>query len=194
MSAHEEWLDRFRPALLEGDADAIAEIRRATLEAAGEPADPAAPVYLWNGVWVKGAGEASHEVPERVRAAFVRTPPPPGSPSAVWPDGLPRPADAGPDRPSEPSRREKLLSISLGAAEGDAAALSELAQRTRRHHEVVPSMFPETIEAHWFETGIMLLGPGDSPMVFQVPMSHVSDMIVPRAYPSLPLVRLPKRD
>jgi hypothetical protein len=197
MNRHAEWIAAASPAMLEGDVDALAEIRRATFLAQGLPVDEEAPVYLWNGVWVKGDGDESHAVPDRVRAAFVRTPPPPGMPSAIWPEGLPRPGEIERDDESSPivperSRREKLLDLSLGVAEGEERAIQELVQRTRRHHEVVPDMFPTEVEAHWFETGIMLVGPGHSPQVFQSPMSQLGDMIEPRAYPLLPLIRMPK--
>jgi len=196
MSRHDDWIAQVAPQMLTGDPDAIAEIRRATFAGLGLPMDDDAPVYLWNGVWVKGDGEASHPVGDRVRAAFVSTPPPPGMPSAVWPEGLPRPgavADEVEPVVPERSRREKLLDLSLGQAEGDEEAVQELIQRTRRHHEVVPDMFPSEIEAHWFETGIMLVGPGDSPVVYQSPMSQLGEMIEARAYPLLPLVVMPKR-
>lgn len=196
MSRHDDWIARVAPQMLTGDADAIAEIRRATFAALGLPVDDEAPVYLWGGVWVKGEGDESHPVTDRVRTAFVKTPPPPGMPSAVWPEGLPRPGAAVPTAEPvvpERSRREKLLDLSLGQAEGDETAIQELIQRTRRHHEVVPDMFPAEVEAHWFETGIMLVGPGDSPVVYQAPMSQLGEMIEARAYPLLPLVVMPRR-
>lgn len=197
MSRHAEWTAANESLLLKGDADALAEIRRATFIAAGLDVDAEAPVYLWNGVWVKGEGDESHPVPDRVRAAYVHIPPPPGMPSAIWPEGLPRPGeiDESEEAPARPdvSRRQKLLELSLGMVEGDEGAILELIQRTRRHHEVVPDMFPTEISAHWFENGILLLGPGDSPLVYQAPMSQLGEMIEPRAYPLLPLVRMPKR-
>lgn len=197
MSRHDDWIATASPTMLEGDTDALTEIRRATFIAQGLPHDDEAPVYLWNGVWVKGEGDESHAVPDRVRAAFVSMPPPPGMPSAVWPEGLPRPGEIEQDDETVPAvpertRREKLLDLSLGIAEGEESAIQELIQRTRRHHEVVPDMFPSHIEAHWFETGIMLVGPGDSPQVYQSPMSQMGDMIEPRAFPLLPLIRMPK--
>lgn len=194
MNRHDEWIASIRPSLLEGDQDAIDAIRGQTFAALGLPTDPEAPVYLWNGIWVKGEGESSHPVSDAVRARFVTTPPPPGQPRAVWPASVPRPGREGSEREAPgPSRRERLLDLSLGRVEGDADAIAELVQKVRRHHEVVPDMFPKEIELHWFETGIMLVGPGESPVVYQAPMHQLGEMVVAREYPTLPYVRMARR-
>jgi hypothetical protein len=142
MSPHAAWIEATKPALLEGDADAIAEIRRLTLAAADAPADDEAPVYLWNGIWVKGEGD-----------------------------------------------RERFLSMSLGKAEGAQRGIDEIVLRTRLALEIVPDMFPADVELHWFPNGLYVVGPGDSPSIYQTPMSRVEDLIRPREYPLTPQIR-----
>jgi hypothetical protein len=184
MSPHAAWIEATKPALLEGDADAIAEIRRLTLAAADAPADDEAPVYLWNGIWVKGEGDASHAVPERISSLYVRTAPPPAVPTAIWPDGTPRPAAA-----AKETDRERFLSMSLGKAEGAQRGIDEIVLRTRLALEIVPDMFPADVELHWFPNGLYVVGPGDSPSIYQTPMSRVEDLIRPREYPLTPQIR-----
>lgn len=76
-------------------------------------------------------------------------------------------------------------------AEGDPEAFAEVIERTRRYFEIVPEKFPapHTLQVRWFADGLYLVTDEESPMLYQVPMQRVADMIEPREHPNLPLIR-----
>lgn len=179
--SHAAWLAGLtsRTHVLTGDERALAAIREATrIHHGAEDITPDAPVYIWHGIYVKGLGAMAYQIPDQARDRFIEIRPFPENPAAVFPE------------PS-PTRREELFAASM-EAEGDIEAFEEIRTRTRLYHEVAPKQFPAQTDIRWFINGLHIIGPGEDPVVFQVPMDRVSDMVIPRVAPKLPWLTAPK--
>ncbi len=86
------------------------------------------------------------------------------------------------------TKREELFSRSM-PVEGNEQSFPLIGEQTRLYHEIPMDIFPaKDFELRWFTDGIYLIGPGDVPSVFQVPMARITDMVIPREYPLLPLI------
>lgn len=192
--SHEAWLAglTLRTSLLQGDAEAIDAIRTETREyhKADDITDDA-PVFLWNGLYVKGLGAKQYEVADHTRRRYVVPQGFPKDPIAVMPGAAEAAAAAAEPVPVAETRRDELMASSA-PVEGSDLAIAEAKNRIRLYHEIPTALFPEDGELRWFINGIHLVGPGDDPSVFQAPMKRLEDMVVAREHPQLPRLRDPK--
>lgn len=182
---HQEWLSSLPASvqLLEGDGRAIAAIQAETRAHYGvSDITDDAPVFLWNGTWVKGFADQSYEVPDHVRSKYLQIRSFPQNPIAVWP--------AEPTLQDD-SRRADLIEKSA-PAEGDPLGIAEAIEVTRLYHEMPKGLFPANGELRWFSNGLHVIGPGEDPSVFQTPMDRLAEIVVPRSHPHLPWLKAPR--
>ena len=178
--------DYRRISLLEGDPEAIAAIRNETRRVyRATDIDDEAPVFFWNGLFVRGTGDREYQVPSSIQEKYLQPAIFPQSPIACMSGEeptattAPLPQDAQEDR-----------GISLGGmpAEGDDEVLAFVREVTRLYHEVASSNFPTTGEVRWFQEGLHVVG--EDNRLFQVPMDRIHDIVVPREYPLLPVLHM----
>lgn len=295
--SHQAWKaeQTVRTIFIDGDPHALTAIRQAVRDHYGaHDVTDDAPVYAWHGLYVKGMGSMSYQVPDDAVRTYIKRPPFPANPVARMPTPPARaeePGDAAAPEMIEPplspireiplpiieetadsdeienspiviaepapaeheeavtplllidgmvvdgddillltdaipnelesdrseeadaetadasesidpwqpesssitddSRRSDLLAASA-PAEGTAAGLMEVRNRTRLYHEVPDALFPSDGEVRWFTNGLHVLGHGPDPSVFQTPMDRVEELIVPRQAPQLPYIVSPR--
>ena len=180
--SHEAWLaDNPEAKVITGDERALAALREATRAHHGvDDITDDAPIISWMGGYVKGHGKELHSMPADAVSNYLAPQEFPLPPIAVWPESESR------------TNRDELLDSSQ-IAEGDPNGIREVILRTRLYHEVDESTFPMDGELRWFLNGLHIIGKGDDPVVFQTPMERVKDLIVPRAAPTLPWIKAPRK-
>lgn len=179
--SHDAWLSSQGQNVqrIEGDERALAAIRQATRDHYGaDDVTDDAPVFFWMGGHVKGLGTKMYQIPADASRRYLEIRDFPQLPLAVWP------SDDG------ETRRQELMAVSA-PADGDPVGIREVMNRTRLFHEVTDGSFPFDGELRWFVNGLHVIGEGDDPVVYQVPMARVEELVVPRAAPTLPWIKSP---
>lgn len=176
--------DLTRYIYLPGDPEAISAIRAETRDYyQTDDIDDGAEVIVNFGLVVRGHNGREYEVPDVIRQRYTERRPFPACPIAR----MPAAAVAG----TPPAASHQLPSNGSVPVEGDPEAIQFVLDLTRSHHEITAQPFAQDCELRWFKDGIYAVGADRR--LFQVPMTQIEDLVVPRVYPALPVLKMTER-